>query len=378
MRVVIVGGGVAGLATACGLLAAGHDVVVLERSPALRASGGALTVWSNGLRALDEFRVDLAGAGREIDAFEAWRADGPRIWRIDVTAIRRRLGRGAVTIPRQRLVERVALALPSTAVRFGFDVVAVEANSRSAPVRCADGSAVEADVVIGADGHRSLVRDHFVGGVAAPTGWATWQGLIESDHPIASGAVGVNVIGPGGVAGFLPAGEGLLQWWFEVPFSPSDIVPSSPMEMLRSRFGEWRAPVPEVLASITGAELFPHSRHHVPKVWGSARTTLVGDAAHVMPPALAQGANQSLDDAWLLARMLSDDVGASLRQYESARRRRVAIVSRLALLATTQQGRPWTRVSRLPSRPMTWVYGSALRASSTLLAREGPARRRSR
>lgn len=369
MRVAVVGGGVAGLATARALLATGHDVVVLERSAVLRASGGALTLWSNGLHVLDELGVELTG-GREIDTFEAWRSTGQPMWRVDVTSIRRRLGRGAVTIPRSRLVERLAAGLPPAAVRFGRDVVALEADRHGARIRCADGSVVDADVVIGADGHRSLVRDEFVGGVATPTGWATWQGLIESDHPIAAGAVGVNVIGPGGVAGFLPAGEGLLQWWLEVPFAPAETVPRSPVGALRARFGGWRAPVPEILASIADAELFQHTRHHVPKVWGAARSTLVGDAAHVMPPALAQGANQSLEDAWVLAQTLSDDdVTASLRRYESARRRRVAAVSRLAVLATTQQGRPWTRVSRLPSGPTTWVYATALRASSTSLSR---------
>jgi len=88
-----------------------------------------------------------------------------------------------------------------------------------------------------------------------------------------------------------------------------------------------------------------------------------------MPPALAQGANQSLEDAWVLATTLkADDVTAGLRSYERARRRRVAAVSRLATIATTQQERPWSRVSRLPSRPLTTIYGLALRSASMLLS----------
>lgn len=369
MRVIVVGGGVAGLATARALLTTGHDVVVLERSPVARAGGGALTLWANGLRALDEFGVDLGGFGRQIDAFEARRENGKPVWRIDVASVRRRLRFGALTIPRPRLVERLAAALPGGAVWFGHDVTSVQVDSVAARVSCADGEPVVADVVIGADGHRSLVRKQFVGGEARPTGWATWQGLVESDHPIAVGAVGVNVIGAAGVAGFLPAGEGLLQWWFEVPFSPSEKIASSPVEMLRQRFGGWAEPVPHVLARLENAECYLHVRHQVPKVWGAARTTLVGDAAHVMPPALAQGANQSLEDAWVLAHTLAaEDVAASLRRYETMRRRRVGVVSRLAVLATTQQGRPWTRVSHLPSRPLAWVLANGLRASSAVLS----------
>jgi FAD-dependent urate hydroxylase len=369
MRVLVVGGGVAGLATAHGLIAAGHDVRVFERAEQLRATGGAVTLWSNGIGVLDAFGVDLDGAGRGIDAFEAWRADGRPIWNINVTQIRRRLGYGALTIPRYRLVERLGATLPEGVVELGREVTSIEADGDRVRVHFADGAAAAGDVLIGADGYRSVVRRLLIGDEAHPTGWVTWQGLFATDHPLAAGKVGVNVIGRGGVCGLLPAGEGLLQWWFEVRASSSGEIPIEPVEMLRKRFGSWRPPVPEILDQIAEADAFPHVRHRVPRVWGGLRSTLVGDAAHVMPPALARGANQSLEDAWVLAATLrSDDVTASLRRYEQLRRRRVAVVSRLAMLATTQQERPWTRVSRLPNRPVTLLYGSGLRAASTFLS----------
>jgi len=369
MRVLVVGGGVAGLATARGLTAAGHEVRVFERAPQLRATGGAVTLWSNGIGVLDAFGVDLDGAGRSIDSFEAWRDDGRPIWNIDVARIRRRLGYGALTIPRFRLVERLAATLPDGVVELGRDVTSIEADDDAVRVHFADGTSAAGDVAIGADGYRSVVRRLLIGDEARPTGWVTWQGLFATDHPLAAGTVGVNVIGRGGVCGLLPAGAGLLQWWFELRASTSDEIALEPVEMLRKRFGSWRSPVPEIVDQITEAEAFPHVRHRVPQVWGGLRSTLVGDAAHVMPPALAQGANQSLEDAWVLATTLkADDVTAGLRSYERARRRRVAAVSRLATIATTQQERPWSRVSRLPSRPLTTIYGLALRSASMLLS----------
>ena len=65
-------------------------------------------------------------------------------------------------------------------------------------------------------------------------------------------------------------------------------------------------PVEELLASVTDDDLgfFPHIRHRVPRVWGGRRTTLIGDAVHAMPPAVAQAANQTLEDAWLLSHLL--------------------------------------------------------------------------
>jgi FAD-dependent urate hydroxylase len=371
MRVLVVGGGIAGLATACGLIRGGHDVRVFERAPMLRTAGGAVTLWSNGLGILDAFGVDLEGVGQRIDVLEAWRDGGGQIWHIDVTRIATRLGNGSMTIPRRRLVERLAAAVPAGAVEYGREVTDVQADGTGVRVRCADGETVLGDVLVGADGHRSIVRRRFVDADEARlTGWATWQGLGAIDHELTRGHTGVNVIGAGGVCGLLPAGEGLLQWWFELRWSASASMPSSPVTMLRERFGGWRAPVPEILARVSEAELFPHMQHRVPRVWGVGRCTLVGDSAHVMPPALAQGANQSLEDAWVLSRALTDDatVVADLRRYVRVRRRKVALVSRLATFATVHQEGPLRRVGRLPSGLVTSAYAAGLRRTSTFLS----------
>jgi len=373
MRVLVVGGGVSGLAVARALIADGHQVCVFERAPCLRPTGGAVTLWSNGIAVLYALGVDYRGVGCEVETFDAARSDGRPIWHVDVRAIRRRLGFGALTIPRSRLVERLAAGLPDTVVSFGGDVTAVETDERSARITLDDGRTIDGDVVIGADGNRSIVRRQLVDPVdAALTGWITWQGLAPIDHPLTHGKLGVNVIGAEGICGIIPAGDGLLQWWFEIRRPSSDLVPDQSVQMLRERFGSWRGPAREILELISDAECFVHVRHRVPPVWGTSRSTLVGDSAHAMPPALAQGANQSLEDAWVLAKMLrATDLAASLRAYERARRRRVATVSRVAMLATTRQDGVMRRVARLPSGPTTYAYGLALKTASTVLSRRG-------
>ena len=110
--------------------------------------------------------------------------------------------------------------------------------------------------------------------------------------------------------------------------------------MLRERFGDWAPPVREVLAAVTDDEtgFFPHYRHRVPRTWGSGRITVIGDAAHSMPPTRAQGANQALEDAWALAAALSNAADAerrhrhsgALRAFERARSRKASVVSRQA------------------------------------------------
>jgi FAD-dependent urate hydroxylase len=157
----------------------------------------------------------------------------------------------------------------------------------------------------------------------------------------------------------MPAGEGFLQWWFDHPWKPSDPPPDSPVIALRKRFEGWAAPVREVLEQVDDDDLgfFPHFGHLVPRTWGKGAATLVGDAAHSMPPTRAQGANQALEDAWALAKVLRDgsDPARALRSYERARAPKAGLVSRQALKEDTNQYRPW-RSRLLPNAVAARLY----------------------
>jgi FAD-dependent urate hydroxylase len=116
--------------------------------------------------------------------------------------------------------------------------------------------------------------------------------------------------------------------------------------------------VGEVLGAIGDDEagFFPHYRHAVPRTWGAGRATLIGDAAHSMPPTRAQGANQALEDAWALARALrgAEDIPSALRAFEHARSPKAALVARHAGSEDTNKYRPL--VSRLVPSGLTGRY----------------------
>ncbi|BCJ39302.1 hypothetical protein Athai_68050 [Actinocatenispora thailandica] len=138
--------------------------------------------------------------------------------------------------------------------------------------------------------------------------------------------------------------------------------------------------MPELLAGITDADLgrYPHVLHPIPDRWGDGPVTLLGDAAHVFPPSQAQGANQAVEDAWLLRRALHGDPGdaaAALRRYERRRVPHVRLVSRMAASERTNLPvpAPLALLARLtPPRAGGYAYLRLLRRFSSVLTREQP------
>jgi FAD-dependent urate hydroxylase len=334
MKVLVIGAGIGGLAAARALSADGHQVTVFEQAPALRTGGAAVTLWSNGTGILGDLGVPLTGAGAPIDALESRDRRGKLLVSIDVAGTAAHYGHPNICMARARLLERLAAGLPAGMLAFGHACSGADEDGDGVRARFADGSAASGDLLVGADGRGSVVRDQVWGrDPGRLTGWATWQGITPIPTAITSSRRSVLFMGRPGSCGLMPAGEGLLQWWFDQRWAPATPA-AAPVAMLRARFGGWAAPIPQVLAAITdtGTGFFPHYRHAVPKAWGTGRITVIGDAAHSMPPTRAQGANQALEDAWALAGALrtATDVPAALRAFERARSAKASVVARQA------------------------------------------------
>jgi FAD-dependent urate hydroxylase len=132
-------------------------------------------------------------------------------------------------------------------------------------------------------------------------------------------------------------------WWFDV----HQPLEGPPAAALAQRFAGYGPLVGALLEKIRDEELEPfrHVTHRVPDQWGAGGATLLGDAAHAFPPTQAQGANQAIEDAWLLSRALRSaadpaDVPGTLRRYETLRARRVRKVSRRAASERTNKPVP--------------------------------------
>jgi len=328
--VAVVGGGICGLTTALALEHRGIEPRVFEAASAYRPVGAGLLVQANSLLALDELgvadRVKEAGNCLRGGAIRA--PDGTDLRTFDLDRVERsEFGHGFVAVHRADLQEILLDAL-DTDVELDRECVAVP-DTESPTVEFADGTRASADVVVGADGIDSAVRD----AVAPDTGTRTLDGVVyrgvadvSLSDPHASR--GVEVWGEGTYTGGAPIGDDAFYWFATRPGRASgktepagDALPG-----LRERYGSFPDPIPAVVDALDPEDVFRTGLRDVPSLdgWVSGGVALAGDAAHGMLPFAGQGAAQSIEDAVVLADALSSyyDSDAALERYESVRKPR--------------------------------------------------------
>src|SRR5262245_28695986 len=173
-RIAIVGGGVGGLAAALALERRGAEIVVCEQSPALNEIGAGLNLSPNALKALRALGVEDAviARGSESDflIIRSWKS-GRIISRMRRGAFRQQFGAPNLSVHRADLLDVLRRALKTVNFRLGARCIAVENCGRGAVARLAGGGAIEADVVVGADGIHSRSEERRVGKGRRPGGW---------------------------------------------------------------------------------------------------------------------------------------------------------------------------------------------------------------
>lgn len=312
-RVAVIGGGIAGLASALAFARNGAEVVVFEQASEIAEVGAGLQVTPNGARALALLGLAdglarigvVAGAVQPTDGLT-----GRAVTRFSLAAQQ----------PRYRFVHRADLIglLHDACLDAGVTV--------QTGARLEAGTALpDADLVIGADGIRSVVRPR-LNGAGAPffTGQVAWRAVIAADHPpeariwMLPGRHAVSYPLTGGRVNIV-AVEERADWADEGWHHPDD--PAN----LRRSFGDAAPELRALLAQVEKTHLWGLFRHEVARVWQDGMTVLAGDAAHPTLPFLAQGANLALEDAAALALLVArHGQGPGLAAYAAHRRPRVA------------------------------------------------------
>jgi salicylate hydroxylase len=337
LRAAIVGGGIGGLAAANALARQGLRVDVYEQASALGEVGAGIFVYPNSLRQLERmgFAKALADVGAPVGAGSQYRRmDGTVVGPI-VTADSSGWN-GMYGMHRADILNALAAALPADSIHTGHRCVGFSQTEESATIFFADGNSAEADVVIAADGIRSVLQP-FVVEPSPPeySGFRAYRGLVERDSldswpdrthqvwmghgkhfmvfPVRSGQL-LNYVG------FVPLDIETVESWSAV----------GDRDQLAASFAGWDPEIGKLLDKVETCFWWGLFDRRPLRTWCNGRLTLLGDAAHPMLPHLGQGANQAIEDGVALATLLSGrssrDVAAVLRAYDGLRRPRTAMV----------------------------------------------------
>lgn len=331
-KVVIAGGGIGGLTAGIALLRKGIDVEVYERANGLGEIGAGLTLSPNALKAYAGLGLydAVAEIGYESDWQIVRRWDtGEEVSRVNRRGWDKVFGAPYLSLHRADLVDVLGASFPSERLHLGAEAVGAETLGDSAVLRLADGREIEADLVVGADGIRSAVRGSLFG-VESPrfTGTVCFRGLVPFDTfpPELLTREWTLYTGPekhviyymvrrGDVTNFV-AHIRSDSWTGESWTEEAD-----PSEILEA-FSGWHEPLLQLLGA---AEKYYKwalfDREPIP-AWTKGRVTLLGDAAHAMPPFIGQGAGMSIEDSYVLAAALdhlSGDITGALGLYEKLR-----------------------------------------------------------
>jgi 2-polyprenyl-6-methoxyphenol hydroxylase-like FAD-dependent oxidoreductase len=341
MRVLIIGGGIAGPALGLFLARAGLESAVFEAYPEQAGIGGGLALAPNGMHVLDSLGlVDRIGdRGSPVDEYWFRNDRGQTLARF-ANASAARYGQPMVGMARATLAEVLAGALRREGVPIAYEkrLTAIEQDASGVTAHFEDGSSASGDLLVGADGVRSATRRLALPDALEPqyTGFTGVGGFVPEAQlrhfPSRDRSTMTFTFGGQGFFGVSPGGSGQMMWWTNLPrsepLSRAEML-EAPTDMVRdellARFDTYHWPVADLIrASEAIIQLNIFDIPSLP-VWHAGRVLVIGDAAHAVSPNAGQGASLALEDAMYLGRLLSSsqEFASVFAAFERDRKPRV-------------------------------------------------------
>ncbi|MEX8057310.1 FAD-dependent urate hydroxylase HpxO [Microbacterium sp. 16-032] len=335
MKVIVIGAGVGGTSAALALQKLGHEVVVYDRMRENRPVGAALSLWSNGVKVLNWLGLgpQVAALGGRMDDMAYYDGHtGDELCRFSLAPVTAQTGQRPYPVARADLQQLMMDAVGAPNIRLGMPLTSVSETDGVVTATFADGSTDTADLLIGADGARSLVREY----VTEPTGirpersysgYVNYNGLVAADERIGPLDQWTTYVGDGKRCAVMPVAGNRFYFFVDVP-GPSGVVEDR-MAALEHAFGSWGAPGVRALLdgidpdeSLNRVEIWDIDPFDT---WVRGRVAILGDAAHNTAPDIGQGACSALEDSFALGIVFATStlgVEDSLKRYERIRTER--------------------------------------------------------
>lgn len=367
-RVLVIGGGISGMCAAIELRKRGHHVDLVELDPRWSVYGAGITLSGPTLRAFAEVGVidDIMATGWCADGVDIYTAAGdkvaelptPRVGRPDVP------GGGGILRPELARILREHTLASGTSVRCGTSFESIEPDGERARVLFSDGRADSYDLVIGADGLQSRVRERLFPGAPSPvySGQASWRAVVPRPASITRAAM---FMGATVKAGVNPVSKNEMYLFVTEPRQqPDRLEPSVLPGLLRDLLAPFSGVIGDIRDTLDENSRIvyrPFFTLLLPQPWHRGRVLLIGDAVHATTPHLASGAGIGVEDAIVLAQELdrASSIEAALAAHTARRfeRCRVVIENSIRLGDMERTGAPKEDYAALMRSTMATLLG---------------------
>lgn len=322
-KLIIIGGGIGGAATALALSRVGLEPVVYERTKTLREIGAGIALWANATHILKNFGVleEAIRVGYLTTNYQFNSQCGKELVNIAIDDVELPV----IGIHRAELHQLLWRNVSSKQFVLGETFERFEQKNNQIRAYFASGLQVEGDALIGADGLRSRVRAALLGDTPPRyRNFKTWRGLTEYVPTRYRPGYIQEFLGCGKAFGFMMLGKGKMYWYAAAttPEAQPDAANGRKKE-LEAMYQDWFPAIPELIAATDEAQILTTDLYDRPPAqpWSQQNITLLGDAAHPMLPTMGQGACTALEDAYVVAQCLQTqpDPILAFQHYEALR-----------------------------------------------------------